>query len=443
MKTNSLLRIISAVFAVIILISCGHKDDPAVPDTTKPVVTLTFSNLTYNSVTLTFSATDNVGVKTCELDSNSNYLSSNPTSPLVVNNLKPNRSYTFLYKAIDGAGNIGQSTITVTTPTFASQFTAVIDASKSYEASATATDKVLYGRSIAKAFVVYATTAGTANLETVGTTTSGGNPIGYFWINSSDNSDLNAAASTLSSIVPKTAISASQTINLTAGYNVICFKTTAYSSSITNGTKVGLKITGKDFTYTNDSYTADGSMNVAAVQKMKYFNGSNYVAPASKEINNDIWSVFELFPYNDESANIYDGTLYPKILSYSVDISNTSWISPSTGYTNLDFTNAHGTGGKNFSLKQLPGTTGIPLSVLFDNTQYSFSSNVLQFSSINGSQIVKSSMGNYAYLEVFTNVYNNGSTQFGPAAVCWYHKSVHYLGNPENWIIDPSGNRIQ
>jgi hypothetical protein len=288
------------------------------------------------------------------------------------------------------------------------------------------------------------TTAGTAKIDVLGTLSSGSLPIAYYWINNTDNTDLGVAASTLNPMVAKTAITdTSFVVNLHAGINVICFKTVAYSGLIANGASLGLKVTAANgYTLANAGYTADAvSGNVAAVQKMKYLQNHNVTELATTETDGEIWSVFELFPYSDEAGTVYDGTLYPKILSYSVDLSNTSWIVPSTNYSNLDFTNTKGTAGQSFSL-QLKDQNSI-LQVLFDNASSFFGSNNLSFQSTGGSQIVRSNIGNFAYVEVFTNVYNNGASQFGPAAVCWYHKSVHYVGNPETWVIDPSGNRIQ
>lgn len=447
MMKNYFKFLIAFFTITIFLVSCSRGSDspnPPATDTQKPTAptNLTTNNITTNSFTLNWTAsTDNVGVTGYIVYVNSTSFSTTATT-LDITGLSSATSYTVYVKAKDAAGNISDKSSTLSVTTSSVSYTAVVNTTTSYEGSATATDKVLLGGSIAKGFVFDVTTAGTAKVEVIGTLTSGAPAVSYYWINGADNADINAACSTLNSTVAKTAItSQSFTINLNAGKNVICFKTTRYSGLINNGGAVGLKITlANNVVFTTIGYTADSvSGNVAATIKWKYVTSANKIV-GNGEQNNSVWSISQLFPYSDEVATTYDANLYPKILSYSVDTSNTLWISPATGYSSLDFANTSGTAGKNFHLYQANPTNGG--TDVFVNSQATFASGILQFQSSAGVQITKSSMGNYAYLEVFSNVYNTG-TQFGPATVCWYPKSFHFVGNPETWVLDQNGTRIQ
>lgn len=324
-------------------------------------------------------------------------------------------------------------------------YTAVINTTTSYEGSTTAVDKVLLGGSIAKGLVLDVTTAGTAKVEVLGTLTSGAPAVSYYWINGADNADINAACSTLNSTVSKTAInSQSFTINLNAGKNVICFKTARYSGLINNGGAVGLKITlASNVTFTTISYTADSvSPNVAAVQKMQYGTSNNKIVLSGMQTTDTTWGNIQLTPYSDEVGTVFDQNLFPKIYSITYDTTS-AWCSPYgangsiAGYSNLDFTNIAGSVGQNFRLADD--------NILFTNTQsnYSMSGNVLTFNTNSPIQLTKSILGNYDYLKVLLNVYNSGSSQFGPASVSFKYKSVRFLGNPETWIYDVNNNRIQ
>lgn len=354
-----------------------------------------------------------------------------------ITGLSPATTYSITVKAKDAAGNVSAASSTLSVTTLALAPTAVVNTTTSYEGSATATDKVLLGGSIAKGFVFNVTTAGTAKVEVIGTTTSGSPAVAYYWINSADATDINAACSTLNSAVAKTAItSQSFTINLNAGKNVICFKTARYSGAINNGGAVGLKITLANSAFTTLGYTADSvSPNVAAVQTMKYATNNNVTA-ASYLSTRDLGAGFYLLrPYSDESATTLDNTLYPKILSITFGMT-TDWFSGTfSNFSSLDFTNAQGSAGSNLKLIDDNNT-------LFLNANAILASNTLTFSSNTGIQITKSP-SSYADVYIRANVYNTSSTNFGPASVCLLHKSVHYVGNPETWIYNPAGTRIQ
>ena len=321
--------------------------------------------------------------------------------------------------------------------------TAVIITNASSDASASAILKSLPGNSCVKAIVLNVTTAGTAKLETIGTLTNGNNAIAYYWITNKDSAEVFQATSTWSPILAKTVAIPSQTINLQAGINVICFKTAAYNGLIGNGTQIGLKITlANNNVISNASYTADQvSVNQAGTVKILLKLANNTVLSPNTTNNGGVYNYFQLFPYSDQNATTYDGALYPSILSVSYDTKNTSWFTGTfTGYSNLDYTNAAGGAGQNFGLSQTDASGN--LSPVFQNSNATFSSGVLQFSKATGTNLVKSILGNFAYCGTSANVYNPTASTVGPFSVCWYLKSIRFVGNPELWIYVPTGNRI-
>lgn len=434
------LAIIAILFAsVFISCSCEGPDI----DTTAPTnLSLTASEITQTSMKISLSATDNTAVKTINLYNNSTkslvktFTGSNGN--YILSGLMPNTEYSFYMTATDVAGNTATSQVFIF-KTLDETFTAVVDASTSFEGSATAVDKILLGGSIAKAFVLNVTNAGTAKVEVLGSTTNGLPAVAYYWINGADNSDINISCSTLNSKVAKTAItSTSFTINLQAGVNVICFKTARYSGKINNGGEVGLKMTFSNAVFKTIGYTADAvSGNVAGVIKQEYGTNNNVIQPSNTEGKNFSSGWFKLTPYSDENASVYDGTLYPKILSLTLS-TTTEWCGGSiSNWNDLDFTNAKGSAGQNFVIHDDNN--------LFINSESSFLlvEQKLQFLSIIGHQLTKSILGNYDYLSIRANVFNNSSSQFGPASVCFFHKNIHYVGNPETWIYNTSGVRIQ
>lgn len=320
--------------------------------------------------------------------------------------------------------------------------TAVIITNASSDASASAILKSLPGNSCVKAIVLNVTTAGTAKLETIGTLTNGNNAIAYYWITNKDSAEVFQATSTWSPILAKTVAIPSQTINLQAGINVICFKTAAYNGLIGNGTQIGLKITlANNNVISNASYTADQvSVNQAGTVKIYLKLNNNLVISPNTQNTGAVYAYFQLFPYSDQNATTYDGAMYPSILSISYDTKNTSWFTGTfTGYSNLDFTNAAGGAGQNFSFSQDNNGTG---SSIFQNSNATFFSGVLQFSKATGTILVKSVLGTFAWCSAGAYVYNPTSSTVGPFSVCWYLKSIRFVGNPELWIYVPTGNRI-
>lgn len=213
-------------------------------------------------------------------------------------------------------------------------YTAKIDATKSYEASAVAEDKILFGNSVAKAFVLEVTTPGTVRLEAIGKLSDGTSAIKYFWVNGADHSDFNVSVSTLSPIVSKTTFGNNNFIevNLKAGTNVIAFKTNPYSGKIANNAEVGLKVTGSGFSMTNESYTANSvAANLAAIVKVWSTWAYNFWIPAKTIALDQVFSSWRFSPLNENRD--YDGNSYPKIEKMAID--TRFWIQ---NYPGLVFT---------------------------------------------------------------------------------------------------------
>ena len=439
MKIKNIFRIFTVSIAVLLLFSCCTPDSPSDSDTAAPSTptNLVASSITSNSFHLTWNASsDNVGVTNYIVYLNNNLAVTASATNADITGLTPNTVYTVTVKAKDAAGNLSAASSSISVTTLTLNPTAFINTSTSFEGSATATDKVLLGGSVAKGFVLDVTTAGTVKVEVLGTLTNGSPAISYYWINSTDNADINLACSTLNSTVAKTSITSQIfNINLNVGKNVICFKTARYSGLITNGGSVGLKITTSNSTFTTLSYTADSvSGNVAAVQIMKYATNNN-VSVGLGQLQNFTAGVFLLRPFSDETATVIDNSLYPKIKSISFSMT-TDWFTGSfSNFSSLDFTNAAGSVGSNLKLIDDNNT-------LFSNSNASLSSNTLTFSATSGIQITKSPF-DFADVYIRANVYNTSTTDFGPASVCLLHKSMHYVGNPETWIYNPVGVRIQ
>ena len=225
------------------------------------------------------------------------------------------------------------------------------------------------------------------------------------------------------------------------GKNVICFKTALLNGAVTNGASVGLKLTGASGTISNASYTADAvSANLAGTIKILFKLINNAVILANGTTNGMSSVAMQLFPYSDQAATTYDGALYPSILSISYDIKNTSWFTGTfIGYSSVDFTNAAGSSGQNFVLNS---DNNGSQTFIFSNSDATFSSGVLQFSKAVGIKLTKSGLGTLSSSLIFTNVYNPTASTVGPFSVCWYLKSIRFVGNPELWIYAPDGTRI-
>lgn len=315
-------------------------------------------------------------------------------------------------------------------------YTAQINLSKSYEASAKAEDKILFGNSVAKAFVLEVTTPGTIRLEVIGQMTDGSSAVKYFWINDKDDADFYTSVSTLNPIYPKTTFDGKTyvEVSLKAGTNVIAFKANAFSGKITNGAKVGLKVSGTGFAMTNDSYSANSSAaNVAARVKVWSSWAYNFWVPAKTEGIDFPFSNWRLTPL-DENGN-YDGTLYPKIEKMAVD--TRYWT---TNYPNLVFTkNVDTPIGFEEDFRMLGGNFANNINeqgfgTIFDkdlaNNIVKYEDNILYFS---GPAIQTIGYNNYAHMQTRVNLYNTSDTQIKAVAVGFepYSKGWKFIGNPE------------
>lgn len=314
--------------------------------------------------------------------------------------------------------------------------TAKIDISKSYEASARVEDKVLFGNSVAKAFVLEVATPGTVRLEVVGEMSDGSSPVKYFWINNKDDEDFYTSVSTLNPIHPKTSFGSTGSIevNLKAGTNVIAFKTNPYSGKIANNSKVGLRVVGNDFVLENGSYTANSSAaNVAARVKVWASWMYNFWIPA-KTIGTDFaFSDWRLTPL-DENGN-YDGNSYPKIENMAVD--TRYWT---TNYPSLIFTKTADTPlgfGEDFKM----------LGVIFGNNineqgfgtifAKDLANNIVKYENsiiyFSGPAIQTVGNHNYAGMETRVNLYNTGGQEIKTVVRGFdpYPKGWKFTGNPE------------
>lgn len=315
-------------------------------------------------------------------------------------------------------------------PTYTAVFTAT-------DLSLTEVLKSLPGFSANRAIKLNVTTGGTALLADIGVLTNGNPAVGYYWLISKDSVNC---SSTLNPLIAPTVMAASQTITLPLGTVIICFKTAAFSGAIANGTQVGLKITGANSnSISNASFTADASHNAASIVKIncKFANGKTDLPGQS---TGDVWSILQITPYNDQSATVYDGTLYPSISSVSFDTKSTTWFTGTfNNYSSLDFTNALGTIGRNLKMSQIDGTvTPAVQRDIFINSQAVLSSGIITFSGT-AVKMLKSNGGNYAYCSTYANVYNSDSSNFGSANVSWWLKGVTDADNAEKWIYAPDG----
>ncbi len=419
--------------------SCGPKEvipPTPTPDTQAPTVPSGLAGTaTTTSVSLSWNpSTDNVGVSGYKIYRGGVQIATSAATSYTDNGLASSTAYSYTVSAYDAAGNNSTQSAAFTITTSAPALTAV------FTATVVASAVSLPGNSVAEAFIINVTTAGTAKLETIGTMTNGSNAVAYYWITSRDSSELFQATSTLNAVVPKTVATTSQNINLAVGKYVVCFKTAVYSGAITNGSQVGLKLTGAALSVSSINMVDAVSANLAGTIKIVFYLNNNTVILPNGQTTGGVTNYFRAYPYSDQSASVYDGALYPSISAISFDTKNTSWFTGNfTGYSNLDFTNAAGSAGQNFVLNSDNNGTQ---TFIFSNSDANFTSGALQFSKAIGIKLTKSGLGNFAYCSTFANVYNPTSSTVGPFSVCWYLKSIRFVGNPELWIYDPSGNRI-
>lgn len=316
--------------------------------------------------------------------------------------------------------------------------TAQIDASKSYEASARAEDKVLFGNSVAKAFVLEVVTPGTVRLEVIGKMNDQSSAIKYFWINSKDDEDFYTSVSTLNPIHPKTSFGSTGSIeiNLKAGTNVIAFKTNPYSGKIGNNSKVGLRVVGNDFVLENGSYTANSlADNLAAKVKVQArVNVGLYLSPQSAAYNSR-WCRYFIYPQNDDGS--YDASGYPKIAGLS--LSTEYWAKK---YPKLYFAPSPETPSEfeaSFTiLGALFGENVDPNNSYFGtvfakdlvNNIVKYENNIISFS---GTPQQTADVNKYSVIAIMLNAYNADTEYFRPGYVTFdpHPKGWKFVGNPE------------
>lgn len=430
-KTRNIFAPVLILLVIFAIVSFGCKkpkvDPPiVVPDSEKPVISLLdTANNSQNTITFKFGFTDNKGVTVATLSvAGHDYNVLNKTSENIAS-LTASTAYTATLTVKDAAGNTANKSISFTTLANVPVFTAVINPSGSYDASVAAIDKVLPGRSVAKAFVLNVTTAGTVQLDVIGSLNGGGMPISYYWINGTDHSDITIGASTLSSVVPKTAIVPilgpnSSIINLRAGINVIYFKTRDYAFGIMSGIPIGFKITDANGNvYTNASYTTDPSFDLAEYIDVKPQPGSGYSLASHQRRSNDPFGAYIITPLN--SSQSFDAAHFPKLCGMKLS---------TAAYPQIDFADVSGA-GQNFHIDYLVSGD------VFSNSNANYSNPMLVFSG-NCYQTVKSNGGNYAYLSLYTNVYNTSTVTFtGTMGAAWLAPvSFKFFGNPETRVYN-------
>jgi hypothetical protein len=243
----------------------------------------------------------------------------------------------------------------------------------------------------------------------------------------------------MNSAVQKTSITNSSfTINLSAGKNVICFKTVAFAGNIAAGTQIGLKITlANGVVYTNTSYTADPSANVAAkIKVVNKFLGSVYLT-ATTGLSGQSWGDYNIIP-QDENGN-FDINGFPKISSAAV-----STLYYDNTYPKLFFGPSTLTPSGFQSDFQIIHFSGTIFSSSLSGNTINYINHVVSF---NGPavQTVKSA-GNYAVIIIKVNVYNADNLIWGPHSVGFdpARGGWKFVGNPEMemWTGDTPSQRI-
>lgn len=317
-------------------------------------------------------------------------------------------------------------------------YTAQINLSKSYEASAVAEDKILFGNSVAKAFVLEVTTPGTVRLEAIGKLSDGTSAIKYFWVNGADHSDFNVSVSTLSPIVPKTTFGNNNFIevNLKAGTNVIAFKTNPYSGKIANNAEVGLKVTGSGFTMTNESYTANSAVaNLAGkIKVLARVNVGLYLTPQMAAYDFR-WCQYFIYPQNEDGSYNADG--YPKIAGVGISTEYYAKNYPKVFFapsfeTPPEFTENFVILGADFGENIDPdqGYFGTAFAKDLANNTVKYENNIISFS---GVARQTTNVNSYAVIAIMLNAYNADTDYFRPGYVTFdpARTGWKFVGNPE------------
>jgi len=317
-------------------------------------------------------------------------------------------------------------------------YTAKIDAANSYEASAVAEDKILFGNSVAKAFVLEVTTPGTVRLEVVGKMTNGSSPIKYFWVNSKDDVDFNVSVSTLSPIIPKTTLEDKTfvEVNLKAGTNVIAFKTNPYSAKIANNAKVGLKVTGSGFSMTNESYIANSAVaNLAGKIKVLARVNVGFYLPPEMPVYDFYWCQYFIYPQNEDGS--YNDNAYPKIVGVGISTEYYAknypkvFFAPSSE-TPPEFTENFVILGADFGENVDPERSyyGTVFAKDLANNTVKYENNIISFS---GQPQQTINIDSYAVIAIMLNAYNADTDYFAPGYVTFdpARTGWKFVGNPE------------
>ena len=315
-------------------------------------------------------------------------------------------------------------------------YTAKIDATKSYEASAVAEDKILFGNSVAKAFVLEVTTPGTVRLEAIGKLSDGTSAIKYLWVNGADHSDFNVSVSTLSPIVPKTTFGNNSfvEVNLKAGTNVIAFKTNPYSGKIANNAEVGLKVTGSGFSMTNESYTANSvAANLAGKIKVLARILVGLYIPPQMAAYDFHWCEYFIYPQNEDGSYNVDG--YPKIAGLSLSTEYYAKNYPKVFFvpsseTPPEFTENFEILGVQFGKNIDPDQFGTVFAKDLANNTVKYENNIISFS---GVARQTTNVDSYAAIAIMLNAYNADTDYFRPGYVTFdpARTGWKFVGNPE------------
>lgn len=311
-----------------------------------------------------------------------------------------------------------------------------INVSKSYDASAAAEDKILFGNSVAKAFVLEVTTPGTVRLEVIGKMNDQSSAIKYFWINKEDSEDFYTAVSTKSPIHPKTSFGkdGSIEINLKAGTNVLAFKTNPYSGKIANNSKVGLRVVGNGFVFENSSYTTDSKTdNLAAKVKVQARVNVGFYLPPKRYINNFSWCDYFIYPQNEDGS--YDAGGYPKITGLSLNTEYWAkkypklYFAPSLE-TPPEFQESFKILGADFGENIGPDYFGTVFAKDLVNNSVKYENNIISFS---GTPQQTADVNKYSVIAIMLNAYNADTEYFRPGYVTFdpHPKGWKFVGNPE------------
>ena len=290
-------------------------------------------------------------------------------------------------------------------------------------------DTFLLGKSVAKSMVLYAEEAGIARVDVLGEMNDKTIPFSHYWINAADDTDLGVAASTYNSRVAKTIITSNNfIINLARGKNVICFKTKSFNPTggnalISNKQKIGFKIRTKNKIFCNEKFYVKSDEKDLADLIYVDNRWTSGISIKKMYSDNDVpWGSYNITP-KDADGNFENN--FPKIMSIGVN-----WDYYATKYPYLDFSNK---GNPSMYLKGIDENENY-LILLKDKNKYFINKNYSILNSTNPFQLIKTYLPNtnYAYINLFLNVYNSSDTDFsGTVGLDPNKGGWKFYGNPE------------